>query len=47
MPFKSAKQKRLMEIVAHNKEFADKVNIKQSVAKKLIAEDEKAKKKKK
>lgn len=32
-----------MEIVAHDKEFAEKVNIKQSVAKKLIADDKKAK----
>jgi hypothetical protein len=47
VPFKSAKQKKLMEIVAHDKKFADKVNIKQSVAKKLITNDEKAKKEKK
>jgi len=47
MPFKSSKQKKLMEIVAHDKKFADKVNIKQSVAKKLITDDEKAKKEKK
>jgi hypothetical protein len=46
MPFKSSKQKKLMEIVAHDKEFADKVNIKQSVAKKMLKDDEKEKQKK-
>lgn len=45
MPFKSAKQKKLMEIVAHDPEFAKKVDIDQKVAKKLIKEDEQAKSK--
>lgn len=45
MPFKSAKQKKLMEIVAHDPEFAKKVGIKQNVAKKMIKEDEQDKKK--
>ncbi len=47
MPFKSAKQKKLMEIVAHDPEFAKKVEISQKVAKKLIRDDEKAKDKQK
>lgn len=45
MPFKSAKQKKLMEIVAHDPEFAKKVGIKQKVAKQMIKEDEQDKKK--
>jgi hypothetical protein len=45
MPFKSAKQKKLMQIVAHDPEFAEKVHIEQKVAKKLIKDDEEAKKK--
>lgn len=44
MPFKSAKQKKLMQIVAHSPEFAEKVDIDQKVAKKFIKEDEEAKK---
>lgn len=44
MPFKSAKQKKLMQIVAHDPEFAEKVGIDQKVAKKFIKEDEEAKK---
>lgn len=45
MPFKSAKQKKLMQIVAHDPEFAEKVGIDQKVAKKFIKEDEEAKNK--
>ena len=45
MPFKSAKQKKLMQIVAHSPEFAEKVDIDQKVAKKLLKDDEEAKKK--
>lgn len=44
MPFKSVKQKKLMQIVAHSPEFAEKVHIDQKVAKKLIKDDEEAKK---
>lgn len=45
MPFKSAKQKKLMQIVAHDPGFAKKVDIDQKVAKKFIKEDEEAKQK--
>lgn len=47
MPFKSKKQKKLMEIVAHDKDFADKVNIKQSAAKKMLEHDKQDKAKSK
>lgn len=43
MPFKSAKQRKLMEIVAHDPDFAEKVHISQKVAKDLIKHDEEAK----
>lgn len=43
MPFKSAKQKRLMMAVAHNVGFAKKVGIPQSVGKKFVREDKKKK----
>lgn len=36
MPAKSKKQKRLMQAAAHNKKFAKKVGIKQSVARKFL-----------
>ena len=35
MPYKSKKQKKLMQAVAHNEEFAEKVGIPQSVGKKF------------
>lgn len=47
MPFKSKKQKKLFDIVAADKEFANKVGIKQSVAKKMIKDDRLAKDKQK
>lgn len=47
MPSKSPAQKRLMQAAAHNKDFAKKVGVPQSVAKKFVAEDKKAKKTKK
>ncbi len=36
MPFKSKSQERLFQAVANNKKFADKVDMKQSMAKKFI-----------
>ena len=39
MPSKSAKQHRLMEAVAHNKDFAKKVGIPQSVGKDFASAD--------
>jgi hypothetical protein len=39
MPSKSAKQHRLMEAVAHNPDFADKVGIPQSVGKDFVEAD--------
>lgn len=45
MPSKSSKQKRFMEIAAHNKEFAEKANIPQSVAKEFNDADKKKNKK--
>lgn len=47
MPSKSEKQKRLMQIAAHNPEFAKKVNIPVSVAKEFVKEDKKIEEKKK
>lgn len=41
MPFKSAKQARLMRAVAHSPGFARKVGIKQSVGQDFVAEDKK------
>ena len=43
MPFKSTKQKKLMEIVAHDKDFAKEAGIKQSVAKKMLEHDKQPK----
>jgi hypothetical protein len=37
MPYKSEKQKHLMQAVAHNPEFASKVGIPQSVGQKFEA----------
>lgn len=45
MPSKSAKQKRFMEIAAHDGEFAKKANIPQSVAKEFNDADKKKMKK--
>lgn len=42
MPYKSAAQKKLMQAVANNKEFANKVDIPQSVAKKFEKENKMA-----
>jgi hypothetical protein len=39
MPSKSKAQEKLMNAAAHNKEFADKVKIPQSVAKEFAAAD--------
>jgi hypothetical protein len=39
MPFKSKKQARLFQAAAHNKIFAKKVNIPQTIAKKFIEDD--------
>ena len=43
MPYKSAKQKRLMQAVAHSPDFAKKVGIPQSVGKKFEAHKSKVK----
>jgi len=37
MPYKSAKQKRFMQAVAHSPEFAQKVGVPQTVGKKFEA----------
>lgn len=47
MPSVSEKQKRLMAAAAHNKKFADKVGIKQTVAKEFNDKDKALDKKKK
>lgn len=39
MPSVSAKQAKLMRAAAHNKAFADRAGIKQSVAKDFVAAD--------
>lgn len=39
MPSKSAKQHRFMEIAAHDKSFAKKADIPQSVAREFVAAD--------
>lgn len=39
MPSKSPKQERTMEGAAHDKEFADKVGIPQSVAREFVEAD--------
>ena len=41
MPSVSEKQRKFMRAAAHNKEFADKADIPQSVAKEFVKEDEK------
>jgi len=41
VPSVSEKQKKFMRAAAHNKEFADKADIPQSVAKEFVAEDKK------
>ena len=45
MPSKSSKQKRFMEIAAHDKSFAKKAGIPQSVAKEFNDADKKKNKK--
>lgn len=45
MPSVSEKQRKFMNIAAHDKEFADKVGIPQSVAKEFHEADKKKKKK--
>lgn len=47
MPVKSEKQRRLMQAVAHNKEFAKKVGIPQQVAREFLHPTKPAKKSKK
>ena len=39
MPSKSAAQKRLMQAAAHNRSFAKKAGVPQSVAKKFVRAD--------
>lgn len=46
MPYKSKKQKRLMQAVAHNPKFARKVGIPQSVGRKFEAHKRKRGRKK-
>jgi hypothetical protein len=46
VPSKSAKQKRTMAAAAHNRSFAKKVGIPQSVAKDYVEADKRKKKKK-
>lgn len=46
MPSKSPKQKRLMAGAAHNKKFADKVGVPQSVAREFNRADQKSQPKK-
>lgn len=43
MPSKTPKQHRTMEAAAHDKEFADKVGIPQSVAREYVEADERKK----
>lgn len=47
MPSKSKKQAKLMQAVAHNKKFAKKVGMPQSVGKEFVAADKRKKKYKK
>lgn len=47
MPSKSKKQKKFMQAAAHNKEFADKADIPQEVAKEFNDADKKKSKVKK
>ena len=47
MPVKSKKQKRFMQAIEHSKEFAEKVGVKQSVAKEMLHPGNKKKSKKK
>lgn len=46
MPSKSEKQARFMRAAAHDKDFAKRNNIPQSVAKEFVKEDQKKAKKK-
>lgn len=46
MPSKSKAQKKLMDAVAHNPEFAKKVGIPQKVGKEFVKADKKKAKKK-
>lgn len=46
MPSKSKKQARTMKAAAHNKEFAENLDIPQSVAKEFVKADKKKRKKK-
>lgn len=45
MPYKSKKQKRFMQAVAHNKKFAKKVGVPQSVGRKFAKHKKKGRKK--
>jgi len=46
MPSKSEKQARFMRAAAHDKDFAERNNIPQKVAKEFVAEDKKVKERK-
>jgi hypothetical protein len=46
MPPKSKKQEKFMQAVKHNKSFADKVDVSQSDAKKVLGKHKGAKRKK-
>lgn len=46
MPTKSKPQRRLMLAAAHNKKFAKKADVPQSVAREMIAADQRKKRKK-
>ena len=46
MPIKSKKQKRFFQAIAHNKAFAKKSGVSQSVAKEMLHPKKKGKKKK-
>lgn len=43
MPSKNERQRRLMQGAAHDKEFAKKTGVKQSVAKEFVAADKQKK----
>jgi hypothetical protein len=47
MPTKSPKQKKLMQAVKHNRKFAKKMGIPQSVGAKFVAADKRKARKKK
>lgn len=44
MPYKSPKQRRIMHAAANNPQFAKRVGIKQSTARKFIAHERKGRK---